>query len=80
MLLFCVGTKDAVVEAWSILRVAMCFWSKSERRGALGIFFLNSAGEVEELGGEWMDLTGQQLVVQLLSTVGICFLQSRDPL
>lgn len=53
---------------------------KSQRHGSPDIFFLNSAGEVEGLDEEQMDSAGQQVFVQLLSTAGICFLQSWDPL
>lgn len=44
------------------------------------VFLLNSAGEVKGLDEKWIDSTGKQVVVHLLSTAGICFLQLWDHL
>lgn len=48
---------------------------KSQGHGGPSVFLLNSAVEVKGLDEKWIDSTGQQVVVHLLTTAGICFLQ-----
>lgn len=55
-------------------------WRQKSRAWGPGVFLLSSAGEVKGLDEKGIDSTGKQVVVHLLSTSGICFLQLWDHL